>query len=172
MVMSRAMKAGVGSASIEMPDGLVVSALVAVNAFGDIIDPATGAVVAGVRTADGRGLADARRLVREGPVAGFPPGVRDNTTLGVVATNARLSKAQAYKVAQMSHDGYARAIAPAHTPYDGDTIFALATGASTGEPDLALIGSLAADVIATAVVRAATQADSQGGLLSAKDLKR
>jgi L-aminopeptidase/D-esterase-like protein len=172
MDMSRAMKAGVGSSSIATPNGLVVSALVAVNAFGDIIDPATGAVVAGVRTADGRGLADARRLLREGPPNAPAPGVRDNTTIGIVATNARLSKSQAFKVAQMSHDGYARAIAPAHTPYDGDTIFALATGGWTGEPDLALIGSLAADVIATAVVRAATQADSLGGLPSAKDLKR
>jgi L-aminopeptidase/D-esterase-like protein len=170
--MSRAMKAGVGSASIAMPDGLVVAALVAVNAFGDIIDPATGTVVAGLRTADGRALADTRRLLREGAPDAPAQGALDNTTIGVVATNARLSKAHAYKVAQMAHDGYARAIAPVHTPYDGDAIFALATGAWTSEPDLALIGALAADAVAMAVVRAATQASASGGLPSAKDLRR
>lgn len=169
--LSRAMKAGIGSAAITTPEGLVVSAMVAVNAFGDIIDPATGAVVAGVRSASGRSLADARRLIRERALGAPAPGARDNTTIGIVATNAKLSKTQAYKIAQMAHDGYARAIAPVHTPYDGDAIFALATGAWTNEPDLAVVGALAADAIAMAIVRAATQAEALGGLPSAKDIR-
>jgi L-aminopeptidase/D-esterase-like protein len=170
--MSRAMKTGLGSASIQLPDGLVVAALVAVNAFGDVIDPSTGKVIAGVRTADGRGLGDARRLIRSGMTKAPPQDQRHNTTLGVVATNARLTKAQAYKVAQMAHDGYARAISPVHTPYDGDTIFVLSTATWPDDPDLATLGAIAADAIAQAVVRAATEADALGGLPSAKDITR
>lgn len=151
----RAMKAGIGSAAIALPDGLVVAALVAVNAVGDIIDPATGRVVAGVRTEDGQALADARELVRSGARSRARGG--ENTTLGVVATNARLTKAEARRMAQMAHDGFARAIAPAHTPGDGDTVFALATGTRAGEPDLLTIGALAADAMAEAIVRAARQ---------------
>ncbi|HEY7056990.1 MAG TPA: P1 family peptidase, partial [Vicinamibacterales bacterium] len=103
------MKAGIGSSAIKLPNGLVVAAIVAVNAVGDIIDPATGQVVAGVRGPDGK-LADARKLLREGGAREGRPG--ENTTLGVVATNARLTKVQAQKIAQMAHDGYARAIVP------------------------------------------------------------
>ena len=96
------------------------------NAVGDVIDPATGAIVAGVRGQDGR-LGDARRLLRSGQATARPqPG--ENTTIGVVATNARLSKAEASRMALMADDGYARAIYPSHTEGDGDTIFALATG--------------------------------------------
>ena len=122
----RAMKGGVGSAAITVPGGLVVAALAAVNAVGDVIDPATGRVVAGVRTPDGERLADARTLLRAGGGGGGRR--RENTTLGVVATNAGLSQAEATTVAQMAHDGFARAIVPSHTPNDGDAIFALATG--------------------------------------------
>ena len=129
-------KGGLGSAAITMPNGLVVAALVAVNAVGDVIDPTTGQVVAGVRTADGKTFADARTapplrrvLRRAAPRAG------ENTTIGIVATNAKLTKVQAQKIAQMAHDGYARAISPVHTPGDGDTIFSLATGAWDGEAE-------------------------------------
>src|SRR5581483_9671805 len=103
----RPMKAGVGSSAIRLPNGLIVAALVAVNASGDIIDPATGQVIAGTRTADNR-LADARKLLRSGGGRGGRAG--ENTTIGVVATNAKLTKVQATKMAQMAHDGYARAI--------------------------------------------------------------
>src|SRR6186713_2346364 len=122
---TRMTKAGIGSSAITMADGTVVAALVAVNAAGDIIDPATGRVVAGVRTADGKGFADARAILRSG-VTGRPVAPRpvENTTIGVVATSATLTKVQALKVAQMAHDGFARAISPVHTPGDGDTIFA------------------------------------------------
>ena len=164
----RPMKAGIGSAAIRLPNGLVVAALVAVNAVGDIIDPASGQVIAGTRTEDGRHLADARKLLRTGAGREGRPG--ENTTLGVVATNARLTKVQAQKVAQMAHDGYARAIAPVHTPGDGDTVFSLATGAWTGQANYGTIGSLAAEAIADAIVRAATQAASSNGVPSAAEL--
>jgi L-aminopeptidase/D-esterase-like protein len=165
----RAMKGGVGSASVVLPNGLVVAALVAVNAVGDVIDPASGHVVAGVRTPDGRGLADARTLLRAG-VAGAAPRVGENTTIGIVATNAALTKAQARKVAQMAHDGLARAISPAHTPMDGDTIFALATGALPGDSSVGIIGALAAEAMAESIVRAVRTATGLPGLPAARDL--
>jgi L-aminopeptidase/D-esterase-like protein len=166
----RAMKAGIGSAAIVMPDGLVVAAIVAVNAVGDVINPATGQVIAGVRTADGKGLADARKILRSGSMMRAAPRAGENTTIGIVATNARLTKVQMQKVAQMAHDGYGRAISPVHTPGDGDTIFALATGKFTGDANYGLVGALAAEVMADAIVRAATQATSSGGLPAARDL--
>ena len=165
----RAMKGGVGSAAVTLRDGLVVAALVAVNAVGDVIDPATGRVVAGVRTEDGAGLADARTLLRAGSIDRNRPG--ENTTIGVVATNARLSQAQATVMAQMAHDGFARAIAPSHTPSDGDAIFALATGLRPDAPNLATVGALAADVMADAIVRAARAATGIPGYPAARDLQ-
>ncbi len=180
----RAMKGGLGSAAITLPNGIVIAALVAVNAFGDVIDPATGKVIAGVRTPDGAGLADARTLLRSGWTRATTPsksggggagaGEGENTTLGVIATNARLTKAAATKVAQMAHDGYARAIAPIHTPVDGDTIFALATGDLPGDvpnDEVGRIGALAADVMAEAIVRAVRQATSLPGIPAARDLR-
>ena len=161
------MKAGIGSAAIRMANGLVVAAIVAVNAVGDIIDPMTGQVVAGARGPDGK-LLDARKLLRGG--AEREGRSFENTTIGIVVTNARLTKVQAQKMAQMAHDGYARAIVPVHTPGDGDTIFSAATGTWAGEANYGQIGSLAAEVMADAVVRAATQATSSHGLPSARDL--
>jgi L-aminopeptidase/D-esterase-like protein len=166
---NRAMKAGIGSAAIRMNDGLIVAALVAVNAAGDIIDPETTKVVAGVRTEDGKSLADARKMLRAG--AQGRAGALENTTLGVVATNAVLTKPQATKVAQMAHDGFARAIYPSHTMGDGDTIFAIATAAKRGDTNVSQIGALAAQVIAEAIVRAATQAASIPGYPAARDIK-
>ena len=163
---ARAMKTGVGTAAVTMPGGLTVAALVVVNAFGDVVDPATGRTVAGVRGADGRTLADARKLLRAGLIR-FDSG---NTTLAVVATNATLTKTQTTYVAQMAHDGVARAIAPSHTPVDGDAIFALATGERSGTAETGAIGALAADVVAEAIVRAATQAEGLPGLPAARDL--
>jgi L-aminopeptidase/D-esterase-like protein len=166
--MERAMKGGIGAAAIEMQDGLIVAALVVANPMGDVIDPADGRVVAGARNADGRGFADARRIVR----TGVPRGrTGDNSTIGVIATNARLTKAQASYLAQMTDDGYARAIWPIHTMVDGDAVFAIATGSKAGEPDMITIGSLAADVMATAIIRAATQATGLPNLPAVRDLK-
>ena len=158
----------VGTAAIRLPDGLIVSALVAVNAIGDVVDPATGQLVAGVRTEDGKSMADVRRLLRAGALGGAEPGA--NTTLAVVATNARMTKTQMAKVAQMAHDGFARAIVPVHTPADGDTAFAIATGSLGRGADLLVVGSLAADVTAQAIVSAARAATGLPSLPAARDL--
>jgi L-aminopeptidase/D-esterase-like protein len=166
----RAMKAGVGSAAIVLSNGLVVGALVAVNAAGDIVDPTTGAVVAGVRTEDGKRLADARVLLRTPRPSPNAPQAGANTTIAVVATNARLTKVQVSRVALMADDGLSRAIYPAHTTADGDTVFALATGRWDGQADISTIGALAAEALAEAIVRAATQATASGGLPAARDL--
>jgi L-aminopeptidase/D-esterase-like protein len=163
-----AMKGGLGSSSIQLPGGLVVGALVAVNAVGNVTDPATGRFIAGART-DGGSLADLRAWLRKGAAGGAPP--MENTTLGVVATNARLTKAQATKMAQMAHDGYARAIYPAHLTSDGDTIFALATGSHAAAADVDLLGALAADATADAIVRAVRAARGIPGYPAARDLK-
>jgi L-aminopeptidase/D-esterase-like protein len=167
---ARGMKGGVGTAAIELPDGLIVAALVAVNAAGDIVDPSTARVLAGVRTEDGRRLADVRTLLRTGET--LPPRPGGNTTLGVIATNAALTKAQAARVALMAHDGFARAIQPSHTVGDGDTIFALATGTWKGAANLTIVGALGADVIASAIVRAVTHATGVPGYPAARDLPR
>ncbi|HXD16918.1 MAG TPA: P1 family peptidase [Vicinamibacterales bacterium] len=161
------MKSGIGSAAIALPNGLVVGAIVAVNAVGDIIDPSNGAVVAGARDANGN-IADARKVLRAGSQTSTPrPG--ENTTIGVVATNAKLTKAQASRMALMADDGLARALFPSHTLGDGDTVFALATGGWNGTADVSNVGALAADVIAEAIIRAAVMAKSSGGLPSASD---
>jgi L-aminopeptidase/D-esterase-like protein len=165
----RAMKGGIGTAAISLPGGLVVAALVAVNAVGDVIDPKTGTVLAGVRTADGKGLADVRELLRAGAAAS-PLKKGENTTIGVVATNALLTKSDATKIAQMAHDGVARAVYPAHTPYDGDTIFALATGTLEKAPDLLVIGALAADAMSEAIVRAVRAAKGIPGYPAAGEM--
>ncbi len=169
MGMDRAMKGGVGTASIALPDGLVVAALVAVNAYGDVIDPATGRVVAGVRTADGTRLADARVLLRTG--AAQKKALGENSTIGIVATNARLTKTQAAKVAQMAHDGLARSITPVHSLSDGDTLFALATGTLAGDADVSRVGALAAEAVADAVLRAVRAAQGLPGFPAARDLQ-
>lgn len=167
----RAMKSGIGSAAIGFPDGTVVAALVVVNAVGDVIDPATGAVIAGARGADGQTLVDVRRLIRAGTLRQRSnPG--ENTSLAVVATNATLTKTQAAKLAQMAHDGFARSIYPVHTPVDGDVVFALATGQDGSPPDMLVLGALAADVVADAVLRAVRAAESLPGLPAVRDLGR
>jgi len=166
----RAMKSGLGTASLRLPSGVVVAALMAVNAVGDVLDPASGRILAGARTRDGRGFADSLRvLLAGGEAAGRSPG--ENTTIGVVATNAVLSKAQATKVAQMAHDGLARTINPVHTPWDGDTLFCLSTGSQAlGESELS-VGVLAAEVTARAVVRAVRACVGLPGLPAAGDLR-
>jgi L-aminopeptidase/D-esterase-like protein len=164
--MGRAMKGGLGTADVRTGD-LVVAALVAVNAVGDVIDPATGRVVAGARGDDGRTLVDARALLRQG--LGTEPPVRANTTIGVIATNARLTKTDANRVAQVAHDGLARSIAPAHTPGDGDTLFVIATGALEGQ-SLLVVGELASQAVADAVLRAVREATGLEGYPAVRDL--
>jgi L-aminopeptidase/D-esterase-like protein len=140
-----------------------------VNAAGNIVDPATGQFIAGGRTEDGRSIADIRALLRSRSRAPGTPG--GNTTIGVVATNATLTKVQATKLAQMAHDGYARAIYPAHLTVDGDVIFALATGTRAGPVDLDQLGALTVDAVADAIVRAVRAATSIPGYPAARDVK-
>jgi len=165
-----AMKSGIGTASIRAA-GIVVGALVAVNSFGDVVDPQNGEIVAGLRSGSvgpirvggNREFADTVEMMKG--LAGrsvLRLASRSNTVIGVVATNAKLTKAQATKVAQMAQDGIARAIRPAHTMLDGDTIFALSTGNKSA--NLTLVGTLAAGVMADAILRAASMAKSAGGL--------
>jgi L-aminopeptidase/D-esterase-like protein len=159
--IERAMKGGIGSASLTLA-GVTVGAIVAVNAVGDVIDPASGRVVAGARSANGRAMINATQAILRGEVPVLqPPGAA--TTLGVIATDAVLTKAEANKLAQMAHDGLARAINPVHTTTDGDTLFALATGASGQRRHLTVLGAMAAEVTAVAVLRAVWAAEGLAG---------
>jgi len=150
--MERAMKGGLGSWAWRRGDGLCVGALVAVNCAGDVWDPARGKIIAGA--GDGGGFLDCMAQLRSGRTPGALIG--GDTVIGVVATNGTLDKACCTKVAQMAQDAIARCIYPAHTPVDGDTIFALATGRHPIEStpaNIGIIGALAADVLASAIVR-------------------
>ena len=164
----RAMKGGIGTALVTLPGGVQVAALMAVNAVGDVHDPENGALVAGVRSADGQTVVGAREILRRR--VGGPRG-GENTTIGVVATNVPLTQAQLGIVARMAHDGLARAVRPAHTPADGDAIFALSTGRRAGSINLLQIGALAADVTAEAIVRAIREATGIPGYPAVRDLK-
>lgn len=165
---NRGMKSGIGRASIELDNGLKIAAIVAVNAFGDIIDPKTNQVIAGVRSADGKRLLDARKIIRQSTAINKPDG--GNTVIGVVATNAELSRPEATKIAQIAHNGLARTIAPVHTQYDGDTLFTLATGEWQGKVNMAILGELATQVIAEAVIRGTCAATSIPNYPAAQDV--
>ncbi len=154
----RAMKGGIGTASVRV-GGVTVGALIACNALGDVIDPDTGAVIAGARSADGKSLADTRRALLAGE-APIPILAGTNTTIGVVATDAVLNKVQAHRLAQVAHDGLARAINPVHTVADGDTLFALATGKAASHPGMMVLATMAAEAVARATVRAVQAAQS------------
>ena len=150
--MKYATKAGLGTWSLNIRD-IIIGALVAVNALGDVTDPRTGTKLAGLRS--GSSL----DWMKKGQTRS---AAQSNTVIGVIATNARLTKAEATKVAQMAQDGLARAIRPAHTMFDGDTIFALATGEQ--KADISMVGAFAAEVMAEAIVRAVQMAKPAGGL--------
>lgn len=169
--MGQAMKSGMGSASMEIGGGVIVGALVAVNAFGDVVDPQTGMIVAGARAikigtlkyGEPGAFLDTLSVMKT--LAGrtiMRFAARSNTVIGVVATNAALNKAEATKMAQMAQDGLARAIRPAHTMLDGDTIFALATGQK--KADVSTVGAFAAEVFAQAILRAVQAARPAGDL--------
>jgi L-aminopeptidase/D-esterase-like protein len=169
--IERAMKGGIGSASLTV-GGVTVAALVAVNAIGDVVDPRSGAVVAGARSEDGRALYGTMTALRRGEVPPQLLTVGGATTIGVIATDAVLTKSQAGKLAQMAHDGLARSINPVHTMTDGDTLFALATGTSGKTAHPTLLGALAAEVTALAVLRGVTQAQGLPGLPAVRDMAR
>ena len=162
----RASKGGIGAAALALPNGLVVAALMAVNAVGNVIGE-DGRILAGLRAQDGAGFVSVLVEMTRMSAASAASAASENTVIGVVATNGRLNKAQAQKVAQMAHDGIARAINPAHTMYDGDTIFALATGDIAA--DTTLVGAYAAEVVAAAIRRAALRATSLAGIRAAAE---
>jgi len=159
-------KGGLGTASRGV-GGLIVGAVVAVNCNGDVVDPDTGAILAGTLRPDGSGFADAMKMLGDETLP-YQPLFPVNTTIGVVATNARLDKAMATRVAIMAQDGYARTIRPAHTLGDGDSVFCMATGEVNADPSQ--IGAIAAELLARAVVKAVKAAESLHGLPAYTDL--
>ncbi len=166
-----AMKSGLGTASIKIADsGLIVAAIVAVNAVGDVVDHQSGKLLAGARTPDGKGLRNSMASLIGGAASHGQPG--SNTTIGIVATNATLTKSEVNKVAQMAHDGLARTIAPVHTGMDGDTVFAAATGGLTSKADVSRVGALGAEALARAVKQAVLCAASIPGYPAHRDLVR
>ncbi len=153
-----AMKGGIGTASVTV-DGVTVGALIACNALGDVIDPDTAQVIAGARTDDGRQLRDTRRALLRGE-APKPLLAGTNTTIGVIATDATITKAQAHRLAVAAHDGLARSINPVHTMSDGDTLFTLGTGVSGKNPGMMVLSTMAAEATAIATARAVRAARS------------
>jgi L-aminopeptidase/D-esterase-like protein len=175
--LAGAMKSGIGTASQEIGSGIMVGAIAAVNVFGDVVDPETGQIIAGARVLQkgpvkiGKGpyFADTMCVMESlvgRTILGFMS--RGNTAIGIVATNAKFTKEEINKVAQMAQDGLARTVKPAHTMLDGDTIFALATGEK--EADVNIVGAFAAEVFAQAVIRAVRTAEPAAGLPSAAEV--
>lgn len=163
-----ATKGGVGSAAVDLGDGLMVAALCVVNAVGDIVDE-DGRILAGLRTEDGRGFVGMLNVLRTmaHPPTISPVASGENTVIGVVATNAKLSKEHTNKVAQMAQDGIGRAVRPAHTMFDGDTLFALATGQIPA--DVNVIGAFAAEMTAAAIRSAVRHASGLAGVRAAHE---
>jgi L-aminopeptidase/D-esterase-like protein len=168
--MERCVKGGIGTSTVALGDGLVVAALAAANAYGDIVDYRTGRIVAGPRKNDG-GYHDTVELLLQGK-ARFRPRGETNTTIGVIATNATLSREQIIRLARASQDGLALTIRPCHTLVDGDTMFALATGKWKGDIDPLRMEAAATEATAQAVLRAVRSATGLGGVPSIKDLSR
>jgi L-aminopeptidase/D-esterase-like protein len=176
--MGQATKAGIGTASIKIGGGVTVGAIVAVNAVGDVIDPETNQILAGVRPLEKGPLkigeegtfADSLAVLRSFPGRTLLSlAERANTVIGVVATNAAFNKAEATKLAQMAQNGVVRTIRPANTMYDGDTIFALTTGKK--KANLNIVGSFAAQAVQLAILNAVLSAESLGGIPASKDLQ-
>ncbi len=164
----RAMKSGLGSAAISLGGGLIVGAIIAVNPLGDVLDPSSGKILAGVRKLRSEQCADTLAVMR-GLIGKAVMRFAGNTVIGVVATNGRLTKEEANKAAQMAHDGIARAVCPAHTMFDGDTLFVLATGKKRA--DVNLVGAYAAEAVAHAIVRAVKAAEPVAGLPAWRSLQ-
>ena len=164
--VDRSTKTGMGSFSMQVAD-LRVAALVALNAWGDILDPSTDSIIAGARSEDGSSLVNSLKALQSG--SGRLPARGHHTILAVVATNATFSQAENTRMAQMSQAGLARTVNPVHTPMDGDTVFALSTGQIRGA-DLTVAGSLCAVAVAEATLRAARTARAAYGLPAACDL--
>jgi L-aminopeptidase/D-esterase-like protein len=166
--MGKAVKSGLGTASQKIPGDVVVAALVVVNAVGDVIEPGTGRILAGPRESDESGFLSTSELLKGQLKEAIPP---PNTVIGVVATDARLSKVQASKLARVAQVGIARTIDPCHTMYDGDVLFAVSTGHDK-EADINVLGAVAAEVVAEAIIRAIRKAETLAGLPAAKEVIR
>ncbi|MFN3706176.1 MAG: P1 family peptidase [Thermoflexales bacterium] len=167
---AHATKTGLGSSAIWLPNGLIVAALAVVNALGNVIDPLTGRPIAGARDPERAGFASPLERWGYAPPVSMALSALQHTTLAVVATNATLSKAMAQRVAMMAHDGLARTINPVHTLLDGDVVFALSAGEV--EADVSVVGTLAAEALAQAVLRAVWGAEDAYGLPCAATLQQ
>ena len=163
---ARMMKGGIGTASVSMGN-LVVGAIVAVNPFGDVVDPSTGEMVAGTLNKNRDGFVKARNLFLE--LSGDRTPLSTNTCVAIVATNARLDKARARRVAMMAHDGLGRTVIPAHTLADGDTVFCLATGAI--DADTSHVGTLAAEAVSRAIIEGVKAAESAYGIAGYREIQ-
>ena len=161
------MKSGIGSYAIRLGP-LQIGAVVVVNALGDVYDWKTGRKVAGLLTPDKKGFRDSVSLMQES-IAVHENRFAENTTIGAVVTNAAFTKAQLCKIAGMAHNGYARSIRPVHTSADGDSIYALSVGHISADMDL--VGTLAAEVMSEAILRAVTSAESAYGFVAAKEMR-
>jgi L-aminopeptidase/D-esterase-like protein len=166
--IERAVKSGLGTASCKIGDEIIVAALVVVNAIGDIIDHRTGKTIAGPRNEQNDGFCSTADLLTGGAFTYKRNPLATNTTLGVVATNASLTKEQVNKLAQMAQDGISRTINPSHTMYDGDAIFTLSLGDKAG--DVTVLGTAAAEVVAEAIIRAVQKAETLAGIPAIKDM--
>ncbi len=171
--LKQAVKGGTGTTTVEVAGGVLVSALAVVNAFGDVRDPAIGAIIAGARRApESAEFVDTAAQMKAGASKpGFGrPAAMPSTTLAVVATNARLDRVQATKLAAMAQNGLARAINPVHTMFDGDVVFGVSVGTKAG--DLNALGTVAAEAVAAAILRAVRTATSLGGIPALRDLRK
>jgi L-aminopeptidase/D-esterase-like protein len=168
--MERAVKGGIGTASLDLGQGLVVGAIVAVNAVGSVFDADTGNLVAGPRSEDGATMVNSMALMTSPEFTGSEQPPSSNTTIGVVATNARLSKEQTNKLASVAHDGLAMAVRPAHTMSDGDTMFALATSALDQPANMNRLCAASALCVSRAILRGVQKADGIGGIPSVKEI--
>lgn len=166
MGIDRATKGGLGTASQRLAEDITIAAVVVVNAWGDVIDSRTGNILAGPRHSDGKRFLRTTDLLSQG--YGRQTASPVNTTLGIVATNVKLNKEQANKLAQMAQDGIARAINPSHTMYDGDVMFALSLGEKIG--DVTMLGAVAAETVTEAITRAILEAETLAGVPAVRDL--
>ena len=166
----RCLKGGIGTSSLDLGDGLRVGAIVAVNAVGGVVDPETSDIVAGPLADDGVTMLDSMALITAPGFGEMRVRAGENTTIGVVATNAKLTKSQANKLASVAHDGLAMAVRPAHLMSDGDTMFALATGEYVGEASMNRLCAASALCVSRAIVRAVRKATGIGGVKAVSEL--
>jgi L-aminopeptidase/D-esterase-like protein len=165
--MEFAVKSGIGTASVAGAGGVVVGAVAAVNALGDVIDPQKGNVIAGTLNREKKGFVDARKIIHDISIPFMPPGAA--TVIGIVAVNVSFGKTDMNRIAKMAHDGLARAVFPSHTMLDGDTIFAVAAG-GIAYADVSICGALANEAMSRAVIDAVEKAEGIEGCPAIGDL--